>query len=241
LFLHLLFIQDNIYIKKKKKKKKVEVKQQVEVHQVEDHHVHSHYRCPSIVDAEHLPRRFQELSNEIVSIASLQGFFGARRERLVREIMRVDKITHEEAYKKLEIINQQNDQYAWIITLPFRVGFTIGITAAFTSIPMVFHKGTAAWFNEHFVHESLPEGGLESLDTIWKVGNWTWGWMEPYLGTASFVLLGLQFARVHLQKMNKKPYTEWVLSRRADRLAGLFPQYERQIVRDFAKSDPWHT
>jgi hypothetical protein len=198
------------------------------------------YRTPDKDIASTLPRRFQELSNETLSLASLQSFFGARRERLLREIMRVDDVNYDQALRTLEKINQASDKYAWAVTLPYKFGLTVGVVSALSAMPLVFHKPTALWFNEHFVHESLPEGGIESLDTIWKVGNWTWGWMEPYLGTASFVLLGLQFARVHLQKMNMKPYTEWILSKRANRLANLFPQYERQIVRDFAKSDPWH-
>jgi hypothetical protein len=62
--------------------------------------------------------------------------------------------------------------------------------------------------------------------------------MEPYLGTASFVLLGLQFARSHLQRLEWKPYTEALLSTQANRLAEQYPQYRRDIVRDFAKSAP---
>jgi hypothetical protein len=64
--------------------------------------------------------------------------------------------------------------------------------------------------------------------------------MEPYLGTASFVLLGLQFMRTQMRRMHWKPYTESILSLRANRLARLYPQYNRMIVRDFSKSDPFH-
>ena len=75
--------------------------------------------------------------------------------------------------------------------MPFKLGATTG---AVSSVPLVFHMETAIWFNEQFVHSDLPDGGLDALDTFWKVGNWTWGWMELYLlGTASFVLLGFQF------------------------------------------------
>merc|ERR1712232_1393597 len=85
-------------------------------------------------------------------------------------------------------------------------------------VPLVFHRPTAAWFCEKFVHEDVPDGGIEELDKFWKVGNWTWGWMEPYLGTASFVLLGLQFTRINMQRLHWKPYTERILDWRADRL-----------------------
>ena len=30
---------------------------------------------------------------------------------------------------------------------------------------------------------------------FWKVGAWTWEWMEPAIGTASFVLLAMQLIR----------------------------------------------
>ena len=34
-----------------------------------------------------------------------------------------------------------------------------------------------------------------------------------------------------------KPYTGWLLSSRADRLANEFPQYGREMVRDYAIAD----
>jgi hypothetical protein len=41
------------------------------------------------------------------------------------------------------------------------VGFSIGLTAAITSMPLVFDLETVIWFNENYVHEDLPEGGVE--------------------------------------------------------------------------------
>ena len=63
--------------------------------------------------------------------------------------------------------------------------------------------------------------------------------MEPAIGTASFVLLALQLVRSHMQKIDLKPYRALVSSWRADRLHKNFPQYEREVVRDYAKSDLW--
>ena len=73
-----------------------------------------------------------------------------------------------------------------------------------------------------FFLQDLPDGGIDALQSFWNVGSWTWGWMEPYLGTASFVLLGLQFTRAQMQKINWKPYTEAILSWRANRLANRY-------------------
>jgi len=58
------------------------------------------------------------------------------------------------------------------------------------------------------------------------------------IGTASFILLCLQFARAQAHKMNMKPYNEQMLSLRADRLADQFPQYDRSIVRAWGKHMP---
>ena len=33
------------------------------------------------------------------------------------------------------------------------------------------------------------------------VGEWTWGWMEPMLGTLSFILLAFQFSRSQMRRM----------------------------------------
>ena len=61
--------------------------------------------------------------------------------------------------------------------------------------------------------------------------------MEPPLGTISFVLLALQFARSQLSNLNAQPYTEWMKNRRAERLHSSFPQYNKFIVQDFSRGD----
>eukprot|EP00662_Eupelagonemidae_sp_cell21_P056756 gene56756-biopygen110266 len=53
----------------------------------------------------------------------------------------------------------------------------------------------------------------------------------PYC-TASFILLCLQFTRAQVLKMNMKPYYEY------NRLANKFPQYDRSMVRAWAKHMP---
>jgi hypothetical protein len=199
------------------------------------------FRVPTLATARAQPRKYRELDNESLFIMAVDGEFGARKERLVREVMSVDSISWVQARQKVDgEINLANDAFAWLVRLPYKLGVTAGLFASLTAIPLVFHRPTAQWFCETFVFEDLPEGGIEALDSVWKVGNWTWGWMEPYLGTASFVLLGLQFTRMHMQRLHWKPYTEKILSWRANRLADKYPQYNRNIVRDFSKADPWH-
>uniref|UniRef100_A0A7S4L950 Transmembrane protein n=1 Tax=Paramoeba aestuarina TaxID=180227 RepID=A0A7S4L950_9EUKA len=198
------------------------------------------YRIPSLEDAGRLPIKFRECDNETIFNLSIHGVHGARKERLLREVMVVDKCDWSTARQKVFEMDKANDTFRSMIKLPYQIGVFGGLIGALSSIPLVFYKPWALWFNEKFVHADLPDGGMEELDaSFWNVGSWTWGWMEPYLGTASFVLLGLQFTRAQMQKIQWKPYTEMVLSWRANRLAHQYPQYNRVIVRDFSKSDPW--
>jgi hypothetical protein len=54
-----------------------------------------------------------------------------------------------------------------------------GVTAAASCLPLVFHKPTVLWFNNEFVHEELPEGGADALETIWQVR------MRAFAGSAT--------------------------------------------------------
>ncbi len=85
-----------------------------------------------------------------------------------------------------------------LFQLPFRVGVFLGLVSALGCIPLVFHKDTAVWFNDTFVHEVKPD----ELANSWQVGEWTWGWMEPALGTLSFSLLTLQLTRQYMLRMH---------------------------------------
>jgi hypothetical protein len=55
------------------------------------------------------------------------------------------------------------------------------------AFPMVFDLYTASYFNTLYVTTDIPEP--KDLETVLEVGNWTWGWMEPPLGTISFFIL----------------------------------------------------
>jgi hypothetical protein len=134
-------------------------------------------------------------------------------------------------------MNTLNETNMWLKKLPYMLGIGTTATLGGLAIPAVFHRDFAIWVCVTFVKEEIPDPA--SLDTVWKVGAWTWTWMEPAIGTASFVLLALQLMRSHMKKIDLKPYHGLVSSARADRLSKAFPQYEREIVRDYAKSDLW--
>ena len=80
-----------------------------------------------------------------------------------------------------------------MINLPYNIGIAAGVGGGLYSFPMVFDLSTAKWFNKHYVTTDIPPP--EDLETMYEVGNWTWNWMEPPLGTISFFILCMQMAR----------------------------------------------
>merc|ERR1711924_265428 len=86
--------------------------------------------------------------------------------------------------------------------------------------------------------EDPPEDPDIDEMTVNQIGSWTWTWMEPMIGTATFVLLCCQFMRAQAVKMNMKSWGESFLQWRGDRLALRFADYDRSIVRAWAKFMP---
>jgi len=184
------------------------------------------------------PRRFSEFDDPTLAVMASQGVHGAFKERMLREIMLQDSCEYGEAYQVLAKMNEVNERFVWLYRLPYQVGIATTLCLGISAVPMVFDRDLALWFCEHYVKAEVPSDPVE-LETTFKVGTWTWQWMEPMIGTASFVLLSLQLVRSHMQKIDLKPFGRYLESRRADHLSKKFPRYEREIVRDYAKSDPW--
>ena len=122
-----------------------------------------------------------------------------------------------------------------IATLPYKVGIAASFGGSIVSTPLVFHKGTAEWFNEAFVTTDVPEPA--DMETFLEIGSWTWNWMEPVLGQISFVLLCLRFARSQIKNLGATPYSDWLQRRRGERLAARYGRYNKRIVMDFAIGD----
>ena len=97
----------------------------------------------------------------------------------------------------------------------------------------MFDLDTALKFNELYVTADVADD--KDLETFLEVGGWTWGWMEPVLGTASFVLLTLQFARAQLKNMGIMPFTNAMRVKRGEYLVQHYPRYDRSILISFAK------
>ena len=72
-------------------------------------------------------------------------------------------------------------------TVPYQVGVSLAVVGALSSIPLVFHRETALWYNETF--ECMAEVP-EELDTLAEVSIWTWNWMEPQVRCVEGLLMG---------------------------------------------------
>lgn len=134
-----------------------------------------------------------ELSNETLFMMAKTGDLTSCRERMIREVMAVDGVGRDAAKETTRAIAKKNAEGLFIGLLPYRVGISVAIASAWISIPAVFSLQFAKSFNTYFVTTEVPS--KSELDTLLEVGSWTWNWMEPPLGTISFFLLCLQYAR----------------------------------------------
>ena len=108
--------------------------------------------------------------------------------------------------------------------------------AGFASIPLVFGHDTVEAFNDAFVTmDSVPESDLA---TVLEVGSWSWNWMEPPLGTISFFLLCVQYARNQITNIgaSQSPYQAFLYRVRRKKLSKLYPQYDRSILNNFCET-----
>lgn len=105
----------------------------------------------SLNDARKMPRRYEDMSNDLIITMAVLGDQEAREERLIREIMCVDNSDWHTANKKFEEIAAFNRQGMSIYTIPYKVGLFASVGAAFASIPLVFDLNSVLLFNEHFV------------------------------------------------------------------------------------------
>ena len=194
---------------------------------------------PTQAVAVNSPNHICQMDNTSLAELAEHGHHAAHVERLVREIMKVDKIEWEAAQEVLAVMDTYNERYYWLETLPYRIGITAAFVCGTGGYCMVFDPTVAFTFGTGIAREELPDGVADISEmTVYQIGSWTWGWMEPLIGTGSFILLCVQFMRAQMYKMNMSPYTEAMLRYRANRLADRFPQYDRKTVRQWAKHLP---
>ena len=186
--------------------------------------------------AKELPREYRAFPNDVLLSAAIMGDQDAREERLIRDIMAKDDVSWEDAQPRFDEIIAANRRGLFVSTLPYKIGICSSLVLGFGSIPMIFDLNTALWFNEAYVTTDVPEE--RDLETPLEVGSWTWNWMEPPLGQMSFFLLCMQYARAQLQNLGAKPYTAYILKRRAERLCQEFPEYCPFVLESFSEGDP---
>lgn len=180
-----------------------------------------------------------QLDCDTLTGLAIQGDRFARRERLLREIMLVDQCNWDDAHDRLIEMDIYCEEFYWLHTLPYRLGFGLAFLGGVASCLLVFSKTCSLPYARNVAGEDLPEG-VEDISemTYNQVGTWTWAWMEPMIGTASFLLLCMQFGRAQGVKMQMATYTEAMLGWRSNRVALKFPQYDGAIVRAWARQMP---
>lgn len=181
------------------------------------------------------PHDFSQLDNRALLTLAAMKNHSARIEVLKRHIMVSDTASYEEATKTFDVIQESNRRWMPLTSLPYLVGITTATSVGFASIPLCFHSPTVHSFNEVFVTTDVPEPA--DLETMLEVGSWAWNWMEPPLGTLSFMLLCLQFSRAQLENLGIRPFTQYIKAQRAQRLCREFPGYDDRVLTDFSTTD----
>lgn len=187
----------------------------------------------SLADAKLMPIKYNQMTNETICNMASDSDGEAIKERLIRHVMTTDEVEWQAASESVEEIGDGSPSGA-LVFLPQKLGLMTAVTIGLASFPMCFHLDTALYFNEHFVTTDIPES--EDLETWLEVGSWTWNWMEPPLGQASFFLLTLQFARAQMDNIGSKSFTERKKHSSAEKIADAFPDYERRLVVAYARS-----
>lgn len=193
-------------------------------------------QTPTLEVARDMGKTMSEMENEPLVVIAEMGNHRARTEVLRRHIMATDLIDYDEACKIEEKIGVENREGASLFMYSYKFGIAVAMVCGIGAFPMVFHKDLAMAFNTDMVTMDIPPP--EELDTMLETGIWTWNWMEPLLGTASFTLLCLQFARQQIVKLGLKPTTDRLIERRSDRLYESYPQYSKHILHNYIETSP---
>lgn len=189
---------------------------------------------PTVESVRTRPRYVTDLSNDLVFLLAEQGSGAAKRECVRREIMAVDGIEYAATQTRIEEMSALVAEKHPIIRFPYQVGIWSAQISGFASIPLVFSFSVAKIFNDYCVTADPPDVG--EADTALEVGSWSWGWMEPPLGTISFFILCVQFAREKRLEIGVKPFTQRAVEWQGDRLASAYPQYDPYIIHSYGQA-----
>ena len=70
-------------------------------------------RKPTLEDAKLMPREYYEMPNDVLLTLAASGDFGAKEERLIREIMAVDALSWQDAQPKFGEISAKAYEGKW--------------------------------------------------------------------------------------------------------------------------------
>lgn len=191
---------------------------------------------PSLKVASDMGTTFSEMENEPLVVIAEMGNHRARIEVLKRHVMAVDKSDYDSAGKVVQNIAAKNKEGVFLYSFPYKFGMGFALVSGIVVFPMVFDVATAKWFNEIFVTMEIPPP--DELDTRLETGIWTWNWMEPFTGTATFSLMCIQYIRQHAITLGIKPFTNRIREHRTRLLCEAYPQYDRHILGNFVETDP---
>lgn len=189
---------------------------------------------PTIAVAMAMPREPWEMPNEVLVLMAARGDPGAQVERMAREIMAVDQVSWEAAQPKLAEIRSAAIEGRTRNLLPYYVAVVISSLCVACCLPLTFDHDTALWFNEKYVTADVPPE--KDLETWLEVGGWTWNWVEPVIGIASFVLLLLQFSRAQLLNVRWTPYFKRIKLWKLKSVRAAYPQYNAYVLDGFLES-----
>ena len=156
------------------------------------------------------------------------------QERLIRDIMAIDNVQYEDAAEKMKEVFAANRRGLTMV-LPLEAGCVLFAGLSMVCFPLVFHFETSQAFADFVMasYDEIPETGRWREHGLANTGSWSWTWMEPII-----CVFSCWQQRNQMKKLALRPYTNLIRSRRANRLAGLYPQYTRSIVKDFGRSQP---
>eukprot|EP00924_Labyrinthula_sp_SR-Ha-C_P013878 snap_masked-scaffold_5-processed-gene-16.53-mRNA-1 protein AED:0.00 eAED:0.00 QI:106/1/1/1/0.66/0.5/4/954/255 len=188
---------------------------------------------PVVADVKSMPTRAFDCDNETLFFLAHLGEFDALRERMLREIMFVDKLSSKEAEEKLIEITAVYDRGNWITLLPFRLGSMAGLAASTLCVPLVYHKALVVWFGYEVA--KIPGFPLyHHISSSLLASKFAWLWMDPLTSVLSFMFLGLQLMKIMLRKFSRfRPiagYKDIILMKRTAVLFQEYPQYDKNIL-----------
>lgn len=114
---------------------------------------------PTFADAATMPLSYQAMDNSTLTVLGRMENHAANKEILKRHIMVVDGVSYGEAQDMYKTISKKNKEHMFLLSLPYHLGIGSALGFGIFAIPMVFHKGTALWFNHGYVTVRMIEMG----------------------------------------------------------------------------------